>query len=177
MAETTINGRTYRVEPILATQAVLLQMRFLKIAGDGIARLPEILQGVGAQSGEAEKASNAALIAALGDIFKNSTPQEMTDLIKDVVKIAHIKRPSGNYEPVVFDGDFTQSPGDLIPVAAFVIREVFGAFLPESWTVAAAGACFRINRKRNRPHCAKSEPVSMGAHTGRTTPVHHARFA
>lgn len=133
MAEKKIKGNTYKVDAVLATEAIRLQMRLLKVIGGGIDRLPTILSGVGKTVSEEKKAeSNAAAVAAFTDIFMKGDPDEMTMLIKDVVELARIKRPSGSYEQVDLDGDFTQDKSALIPLVVFILREVFGDFFSDA---------------------------------------------
>ena len=128
MAQKKIKGKQYQVGVVLATDAIKLQTRLLKVIGGGIDRLPIILAGVGDVSLEKKEASNAAAIAAFTDIFSEADPDEMTQLISDLVSVATIKRPSGSWEQVDLDGDFTDDKSALIPVIVFVLREIFGDF-------------------------------------------------
>lgn len=129
MAEKKINGRVFKTEPMLATQAMVLQARLLKVLGPGLSRLGEIFQGVGRDKSDEDKArSNAAALAAFAEIFAQSKPEEVAHLVKDVAEIALIKRPSGEYHPVDFDGDMTGAQKDIIPLVVFVLREQFGDF-------------------------------------------------
>ena len=133
MAERKINGRDYQVGAVLATDAVLLQARLMKVIGAGVERLPDILKGAGSNASDADKEkSRAAAVAAFTDIFANGDPQEMVNLVRDVVQIATVKRGnSTNYEQVDMDLDFSSKsgdPGSLYPVAVFVLQEVLGDF-------------------------------------------------
>lgn len=129
MAEKKINGRTFRTEPLLATQALTLQARLFKAIGPALNRFGEVMQGYGKDKSEEEKAkSNAAALRALTDIFTQSNPNEIANLIKDIVEVAQIKRDSGVYEQCDFDGDFTGKQKDIIPIVLFVLREQFGDF-------------------------------------------------
>lgn len=129
MADKKINGRQFKVDQVLATDALRLQMRLLKVIGAGIDRLPTILGGVGNSATEEQKAaSNAAAVGAFTDIFVSGNADEMTTLIKDVVEMSMIKRPSGVYENVELDADFTQHKSDVIPLVIFVLKEVLGDF-------------------------------------------------
>lgn len=129
MAEKKINGRLFQVGEVLATDAIRLQARLLKLVGGGVDRLPQILAGMGKDAEPAAReASNAALLAALTDIFSKCDPNEVTALVKLIVEMAAVKAPSGTWQQVDLDGDFTQSKGDILPVAAFVLREVLGDF-------------------------------------------------
>lgn len=129
MTEKKINGRTFRTEPLLATQAIVLQARLFKTLGPAISHLGEIMQGRAADATEEQKArSNAAAISALADIFSKANPEELAGLVKEVIETAQIRRPSGNYETCDFDGDFTGHQKDVLPVVAFVLREQFADF-------------------------------------------------
>lgn len=144
MAEKKINGKTYKVEPLLATEAIRLQMRLVKAVGPALSRLPVIFAGAGSANPEAKDKSNAAAVDALSEIVGNLDPDAATILIKDIVEVAMIKRPSGVYEQVDIDGDFTGNLGEIITVATFVLREQFGevfsAALANGRRVQTAGA-------------------------------------
>jgi len=124
MAEKKIGSRTFKVEPLLATEAIRLQMRLVKAIGPAISRLPEIFAGIGKDAAAKEKANGAA-VSAMADIIGKMEPDDAADLVKDIVQVAMIKRPSGAYDQVDMDGDFTGSLGDIIPVATFVLQEQF----------------------------------------------------
>ena len=126
MAEKKINGRTFRVAPLLATQAIVLQARLLKVAGPAIGHL-----GAALDRSDTEKANSAAL-KALASIFEESEPVALAQLVKDVVESAQILRQSGAYDQVDFDGDFTGYQKDIIPVVLFVLQEQFGDFFSAS---------------------------------------------
>ncbi len=129
MAEKVIGGDTYKVDAVLATRAIVLQARIAKAAGPIAAQLPSVIAvATGGSTDEQKAAANSALIGAITDVFGTMPPEEFAALVKDIVEIAKIKRPSGAYDPIDFDGDFTGRMGNIIPVAAFVLKEVFGDF-------------------------------------------------
>lgn len=131
MAEKKIGkpGRVFSTHPIKAFDAIVLQARLMKVLGGAIDRLPTILAGAGSDvPPEAKAASDAAAIAAIADIFTKVEPTQLATLIKDVVELAAIKRPSGSVEQVELDVDFEGHQGDIIPVVVFVLREQFGDF-------------------------------------------------
>ena len=142
MAEKKIKGEVFKVDIILATTSVRLQARLLKVAGSGVDRLPVILAGVGkGATPEQKEASNAAAIAAFTDIFHKGDPDEMTDLIKDIVELAQVKEGSGGYRKVDMDLDFSKNKAALFPVIVFVLREALGDFFSE---LLASGALKRL---------------------------------
>jgi hypothetical protein len=129
MAEKKINGRDFVVEPMLATQAMLLQARLIKAVGPALSRLGDVMAGYGKDKSEADKdAANAAAMSALADVFSKANPVEVAGLIRDVVEIAHIRSPSGAVDHVDMDGDMTGHLQDVMPLVVFVLREQFADF-------------------------------------------------
>ena len=132
MAEKKIGGRTFRVGTVLATDAIKLQVRLMKVIGGAVDRLPVILAGMGkkgAENPEAKAASDAAAVAALADIFNKANPDEVARLFSDIVAIAQMNGPSGSWEAVDIDTCFAgPHMKDLFPVTAFVLKEVLGDF-------------------------------------------------
>lgn len=131
MAEKKFGGRTFRVNHVLATDAIKLQVRLLKIIGGGVDRLPVILAGMG-EKGKADPAakaaSDAAAVAALADIFSKADPDGVAKLLSDIVSHSQINNPSGAWENADIDQDFTGHAKDLFPVVVWVLQEVLGDF-------------------------------------------------
>ncbi len=129
MAEKKINGETYKVGPMLATEAIVLQARLMRVLGPAAVKLPGIIAARvdGASAEEKAKADQEA-IAAITGIFAGSEPREIAELIKDIVETAMVQRASGSYGQIDMDVDFTGRLGDLIPVVTFVLKEQFGDF-------------------------------------------------
>lgn len=129
MAEKKINGRTFKVDKMLATEALVLQARVVKIAGPALEKLGVIMQGQGSdKTPEQKAASDAAALTAIVQVFAQADPVQLVDLLRDIVAVAHIRRPSGNYDPCDIDGDFTENQGDIFPVVLFVLQEQFSSF-------------------------------------------------
>lgn len=130
MAEKTINGRDFRVDQLLATHSLLLQAKIMQVLGTAVDQLPAVFAGAGDQaSPEQKEKSNIAAIKAFADIFQKSEPERIVSLVKEIIGVAYIKRPSGNYDKIEFDNDFSGSDmKSMIPVAVFVLRETFGDF-------------------------------------------------
>lgn len=130
MSEKKIGGRTFRCEPLLARDAIVLQARLIKFLGAGIDRLPQIFGGMSAKATPEEKEkANASAIRAITEIFGKAEPDQVADLASDIVRIAQIVRPSGAYDPCDLDGDFSgRDMKDLFPVITFVLQEQFGDF-------------------------------------------------
>lgn len=130
MAERKFSGRTIKVGVVLATPAVTLQMRLMKVVGAGVERLPVILSGRGEEATEEQKTvSNAAAVAAFTDIFSNADPEEMVDMIQFILSFGSIERPSGETSRLDMDGDFSsENACDLYPVVIFILQAVLKDF-------------------------------------------------
>jgi hypothetical protein len=132
MAEKKIGGRTFRVGTVLATDAVRLQVRLMKIIGGAVDRLPVILAGMGkkgAENPEAKSASDAAAVAALADIFTKADADEVATLVSDIIGMAQISTKAGAWETANLDQDFSgPQMKDLFPAVSFVLKEVLSDF-------------------------------------------------
>lgn len=129
MADKKINGTEYKVDPLIATKALILQARLMRAAGPLASKLPAILASRREGASVEEKAAaDAEALVAITAIFSAISPEEYASLVGDIVGIAMIKRPSGSYDPVDIDGDFVGRLGDIIPVVVFVLTEQFGDF-------------------------------------------------
>lgn len=127
MAEKKINGRLFKVDQILAMDALELQGRLLKVLGPAMGRLPELMALAGGKNANNEQASVTA-VQIMMDVFSNVSSKEYSTLIKDIVELAKVQRPSGHFDQVDLDGDFTGELGTLYPVVFFVLQEQFSDF-------------------------------------------------
>lgn len=142
MAETEIGGRAFKVGEVLVTEALTLQARLLQIAGGALDRLPLILLGQTEKATvEMKIASQAAAVAALGDIFAKCEPKTVVKLMTDISEYATIHRPSGAWEKVNLDADFIAHKSDVFPLLVFVLREILGDFFSG---LPASGALKKI---------------------------------
>lgn len=129
MAEKRIGSRTFKVDMVLATEAIRLQARIFKLAGGAVDRLPTIIAGAGKDATpEAKAASDAAALGAFADILARCDPDEMARLIGDIVALARVQLPSGTWASANLDTDFIDTKGEIIPVVMFVLKEVFSDF-------------------------------------------------
>lgn len=141
MAEKKINGETYKVSPMLAMDAIVLQARLMRVVGPAMTKLPAIIASRRDGASEEAKAKGEAdAVQAITGIFASCDPKEIGLLIKDLVETAMIQRPSKDYEQVDLDGDFTGKLGSIIPVVLFVLREQFGDFFSGALANGARGA-------------------------------------
>lgn len=131
MAETNkIKGfSTIKVDRPLATEALKLQARLMRAAGGLAEKLPAILASRREGASEEDRAkADAEALSAITGIFHSLSPEEYASLVGDVVAMAKVHRPSGAYDPMDLDGDFSDNLGAIIPVVVFVLKEVFGDF-------------------------------------------------
>ncbi|QQM29293.1 hypothetical protein JET14_13250 [Martelella lutilitoris] len=131
MAEKKIGGRTFKCEPLLATKALVLQGRLARALGPVAGKLPAILAARNGNDTQ-KAAADTETIAALVGIFEALTPEEYADLVKDIVEIAKLQRPSGDYEPVDLDGDFHGDMKSVFPVMFFVLQTQFQDFFGDA---------------------------------------------
>lgn len=126
MADKKIGGNYYRVSPILATEAMRLQVRLLNIAGPAVKALPAIL-AARKGSGDAAGAEQAGL-EAISAVFTTADPERVTDFITDVCEKAEISEDGKVYEPLVFDHHMSDDQKSILPVTFFVLKELLGDF-------------------------------------------------
>lgn len=129
MAEKKINGRTFKVQPMLATKALVMQARIIKLIGPGVGNFKAIMGSLGSGSSEEQKGEGAALaIRAIADIFAAGDPEQMVALMKDIMHEGMILRPSGEYYHIDLDADFVGYEGDIYTVLFFILSEQFASF-------------------------------------------------
>jgi hypothetical protein len=141
ISERRFGKRTFRMEPMLATKALIMQARLFRLAGPALERLPEILVGIGAGKSEEERTiANAAAVQGFVSVFQHTSPEDLADMIRELAELAQIKRPSGSWEKVDLDGDFTGEQGDLIPLVVWVAQEQFGDFFSGLLAIGSRGS-------------------------------------
>lgn len=128
MAERKIDGKTYKVEPLLASEAIELYGQIIAVAGKAAGRLPAIIVALSSGDGANKAMADVAAIAAITDILNGSSPAGVRDLIKRIVEIAMVQAPSKEWRQVDLDGDFTGNLDAILPVGRFVVEEQFGDF-------------------------------------------------
>lgn len=131
MAEKKFGDRTVRIDQVLATQAIILQARLMRAIGPALDRLPAIFSGRDKNATDAQKqASDAAAIGALAEVFSKARPEEIAELIKDIVEMGEITYSKAtSYTRIDLDGDFSgPNMKDIMPVVAFILKETLGDF-------------------------------------------------
>lgn len=132
MAEKKINGETYRVEPLVASEALLLWGRIIEAMGPGIGHLPVIIEALG-DGDDGLAVADMAALAAISDVVSRNTPEKIRDLIADIVNIASVlEDDKRNYRPVDMDVDFTGNTKGIVPLTKFVLEEQFHDFFTAS---------------------------------------------
>lgn len=129
-----------RCDKPLATEALKLQARLMRAAGGFAEKLPGIIGAVKAgATEEARVKANGEALGAISDVFGRLTPDEYASLVSDIVGLAQIKRPSG-YDRLDLDGDMSDRLGMIIPVCAWVLKEVLGDFFSAALANGARAA-------------------------------------
>lgn len=148
MTEKKFGERTFKVEKILATKALLLQARILKMAGPAVKHIPALFGAIReAQADQAQinlpgvtqdpgtpvltrgmLVTGSAAVSAFMQIFSDNEPADVAKLIKDVVEIAEIQQDSGQYTGVDLDREFDGADPLIIELAVFVLQEQFSDF-------------------------------------------------
>jgi hypothetical protein len=121
MAEKKIGSKTYRCEKLPASESFSLLLRLGQQLGPGLGKLATVM-GSGA--------SEAAALAAIGDVLAAADPTKTTALLSELIGHAEVA-VSGRYEACVLDHHFD---GDLVgafSVAMFVVKANYQDFFGE----------------------------------------------
>jgi hypothetical protein len=131
MSEKKIGTRFFKAGDVLATDAIKLQIRLMKIVGPALETLPAVFAGRAAgATAEEQRASDTAAIKAISSIFDKADPDAMIALIEEVLGLGMISMDGkGHYDAIVLDQEFSGSNAkDLIPVIIFILQETLGDF-------------------------------------------------
>lgn len=131
MADKKIGGRYFRVGHILATEGIKLQVRLLRMVGPAMESLPLLFAAKAANIPiEEDTKSRQLAMAALGKVFKDADPDEVSSFISDVCEMAMVsENGKTEYEQVIFDQHFVgPEVKDVYPLVAFVLQETLGDF-------------------------------------------------
>ena len=132
MAERIINGTTYRVKAPLASRSLPLFFRLGKVLGPGF---DTMISALLSRTAENDDAFGAKMLVAVADILGAADPNGATALIGEVVALAEVHRPSGDWDAASMD---ELDVGDLIPVTGFALETVFGPLVGSVVTLAGA---------------------------------------
>lgn len=143
MAEKKIGAKTFRVEKMLAFDALVMQARIGKTIGPAMTKLAGLLTqireemkpddtpalpGIGTGIKTVSQTTGAAAAAAIFDIFQANEPRAVAGLIKDIAQLAEIQTDSGQYVDVDLDRDFSDDMASLPELIGFVLSEQFSDF-------------------------------------------------
>ena len=130
MADKKIGGNYYRVQPILATEALRLQVRLLNIAGPAVKALPAVL----AARKDATNVAGAeqAGLEAIAAVFTTADPDRVQQFITDVCEKAEISEDGKSYDALIFDHHMSDDQKSIIPLTLFVLKELLGDFFTEA---------------------------------------------
>lgn len=146
MTEKKFGDHTFKVEKLLATKALLLQARILKMVGPAVQHIGGLFGAIqeaqadqaqinlpGVEPGnvpvtKATMAAGSAAVTTFMQIFADNEPEAVARLIKDVVEIADIQQDSGQYTGVDLDRDFEGADPLILELVVFVLKEQFSDF-------------------------------------------------
>ena len=120
MSEMSLDGLTYKVKPVLATNAMKIQVRLMKMVGNAADELMELQN----EKDGVEVKLGAALIKCFG----NADPNEFVSLANAILENVQVMQPSGEYRSVDINADFTGKMSVLYKVIFFAIKDMFGDF-------------------------------------------------
>lgn len=145
MSEKKFGARTFRVQKMLATRALVMQARLFRVIGGAAEKLPKVIGAYVAGKDDAEKMeANAAALQAISDIFQKTEPEALAALVADLIATAEIRQDSGDYTWCEIDRDFSDPyDGELIPFVVWVLQEQFSDF----FTGALAIGSLKLTRK------------------------------
>lgn len=127
MAEKVFSGRTFKVDPPLATVAVRLQARSARMFGASFKKYDEMSQEAEA-SGMTEEKVGRMIAYCMIDFCERHEPEEVSAFVGDIISMVKIQRPSGSYDFADLDGDFSENTQDIIPVCRFALEVMLGDF-------------------------------------------------
>lgn len=131
MAEKKIADRVFKAGDVLATDAIKLQIRLMKLIGPALDKLPAVFAGRAKDAApEARAAADNAAIMAIAGIFDKADPDAVIDLIKDIFALAMVSADGGkSYNPIDVDHEFSGSMmKHMFPALIFVLQETLGDF-------------------------------------------------
>lgn len=131
MAEQKIGARFFKMDDVLATEAIKLNVRLMRFLGPAMDKIPTIFAALSSKATEEQRrASDAASIQAMGDIFSRADPEDVTLFVASVCEMAKVSYDGKNFDDVIFDQEFSGSNlKDVVPVTLFVLREAVGDFI------------------------------------------------
>ena len=146
MAETKINGVEYRVEHPPITQSWDLLNRMLLIGGAGAQHLPVLAQGAMKQAEDKTDSFlfNSASLHASAAMIRDVGSQELIKFKSDIISLARIKAPSGEYREIVLEADFI---GDLLGIEElfnYIIKVIFSDFSKGSAANGQIGLALKL---------------------------------
>lgn len=135
MAEKKIGDRVFKAGDVLATDAIRLQIRLMKLVGPALERLPAVFAGrAKGATAEAQAASDRAAIEAIAGIFEKADHDQVIELMQDICGLAMVSSDGGrSYNPIELDHEFSGANMKLmLPALAFILKETLGDFFSDA---------------------------------------------
>lgn len=131
MADKKIGDRYFRAGEALATDAIKLQIRLMKLIGPALEVIPALFAARGPGASEDDrKAADVSAIKALASIFASADPDGVAALIEDILAMGKISYDGkGAWDDIILDQEFSgHNMKDLIPAVLFILQETLGDF-------------------------------------------------
>lgn len=123
-----INGIQYVTTQWPATKAVMMKLKLISVFGDA---LFEIAQGIsGTERGaRKDRAQMDAFQKAINTLFKSSSPEDITNLLKEILASGHTKRDGVRITEKSFDEIFNDAGmKEMYMGCLFVIKSNYADF-------------------------------------------------
>lgn len=131
MSDKKIGDRFFRAGDALATDAIKLQIRLMKLIGPALEVIPAVFAARSPGASEDDrKAADVSAIKALASIFASADPDGVAALIEDILAMGKISYDGkGAWDDIILDQEFSgHQMRDLIPVVLFILQETLGDF-------------------------------------------------
>jgi len=128
MAEVKIGDRVFRTTELPAPQAFELYFKVVGFLGPAAAEIPILLYTANHETEESKIFTDAALFEAFGKIVMKNGPEKVRALIEEIISLADIYRPSGEYSQADMSADFAGNFTEIVKLCLFVLREQFRPF-------------------------------------------------
>ncbi|WP_427832782.1 phage tail assembly chaperone [Agrobacterium pusense] len=99
------------------------------------------------------------------------SPDEYASLVGDIIGMAQIRRPSGQYDQADLDGDFSQNLKAIPEVVVFVIDVVLRDFFTGLLAVATGCEKRGLKQRECQAHCPECRLVPLAPDYGESSDI------